>query len=122
MTVVTDQKGVEKEVAKELKRYRALQVSQLNRIEQENEGMIDSLFTSLDGSKVKENDLKAKQIARALENALDETERYIIENKFLKGINIKDITLYTDMGLNKDQYYIIKRSAINQIATALRII
>jgi ArpU family phage transcriptional regulator len=66
--------------------------------------------------------MKVSQIERALKYTLDEIERRIIEEKYLGTARVKDITLYLDMGLTKDQYYAKKKEAIFQIATALGII
>ncbi|MFA4135192.1 MULTISPECIES: ArpU family phage packaging/lysis transcriptional regulator [unclassified Brevibacillus] len=58
---------------------------------------------------------------RALEYSLDEVERQIIEEKYLSTSRVKDINVYLDLGLTKDQYYTKKKEAIMQIATALGI-
>jgi ArpU family phage transcriptional regulator len=53
---------------------------------------------------------------------LDEVERQIIEEKYLSPARVNEINVYLNLGLTKDQYYIKKREAIFQLATALRII
>jgi ArpU family phage transcriptional regulator len=115
-----NEREVRKAVIKELKKYKALRVAVQNKQEQAEEG-IDQLFPRLQYSETK-NELKARQIERALQYSLDETERKIIEEKYLSPVRVNDINVYLDLGLTKDQYYIKKREAIFQIATALRII
>ncbi|MBY0052960.1 ArpU family transcriptional regulator [Brevibacillus agri] len=115
-----NEREVRKAVIKELKAYKALRVAVQNKQEQAENG-IDQLFPRLHQSETK-NDLKARQIERALQYSLDEIERKIIEEKYLSPARVNDINVYLDLGLTKDQYYIKKREAIFQLATALRII
>ncbi|WP_400162900.1 ArpU family phage packaging/lysis transcriptional regulator [Brevibacillus sp. TJ4] len=115
-----NEREVRKAVVKELKAYKALRVAVQNKQEQAEEG-IDQLFPRLHQSETK-NDLKARQMERALQYSLDEIERKIIEEKYLSPARVNDINVYLDLGLTKDQYYIKKREAIFQLATALRII
>ncbi|UED78106.1 ArpU family phage packaging/lysis transcriptional regulator [Brevibacillus sp. DP1.3A] len=115
-----NEKAVRKAVVKELKAYKALRVAVQNKQEQEQEG-VSNLFPSLQKSETK-NEVKVRQIERALQFTLDEMERKIIEEKYLSPCRNNDINIYLDLGLTKDQYYIKKRDAIFQIATALRII
>lgn len=115
-----DEKEVRRKVARELKRYKALKVAIINKQELDEEGL-DNIFPSLCDSD-KEKYIKYKQIQRAMTEALDETERIIIERKYLAPSRVKDISIYLDMGLTKDQYYEYKKQALFQIATALRII
>lgn len=68
------------------------------------------------------NELKVKQMERALENSLDDEERMIIEKKYLAASQTKDIHIYMELGMKKDTYYEIKERAILRIATALGII
>ncbi|MBP0725949.1 ArpU family transcriptional regulator [Bacillus sp. RG28] len=117
---VVDEKKVRRTVVKELKRYKALRVAVTNKDEQANEEM-NNLFPSII-DKEKEKRLKVRQIDRALKFALDEIEREIIEKKYLSPNRVKDINLYMDLGLTKDQYYEHKRQAIFLIATALNIV
>lgn len=115
-----NEKEVRKVVARQLKEYKAFKVSVQNKNEQIIEGMQD-IFPILN----KEQNQKAiivRQIDRALENALDEVEREIITRKYLSNTRVKDTSIYMDMGLTKDQYYVHKREAIRLIATALGII
>ncbi|NRQ56061.1 ArpU family phage packaging/lysis transcriptional regulator [Brevibacillus sp. HD1.4A] len=115
-----NEREVRKAVVKELKAYKALRVAVQNKQEQTEKG-IDQLFPRLHESETK-NDLKARQIERALQYSLDQIERKIIEEKYLSPARVNDINVYLDLGLNKDLYYIKKREAIFQLATALRII
>ncbi|MBN6186336.1 ArpU family transcriptional regulator [Aneurinibacillus sp. BA2021] len=115
-----NEKEVRKVVAQELKKYKALRVAVQNRKEQEEYG-VGGLFPTLCESD-KQKEMKVRQIERALTYTLDEIERRIIEEKYLGTSRVKDISLYLDMGLTKDQYYAKKKEAISQIATALRII
>jgi len=115
-----NEKEVRRTVARELKQYKALKVAQQNRDERLQEG-VNSLFPSLNQNE-KEKELKVRQIDRALEYALDEVERQIIKEKYLSPKRVKDINLYLDMGMTKDQYYTQKKEAIFLIAAALEII
>ena len=115
-----DERAVRQAVAKELKAYKALRVAEQNRKEQQEKG-IDQLFPRLHASDTK-NILKARQIERALQYSLDEVERQIIEEKYLSTSRVKDINIYLDLGMTKDQYYPKKKDAIFHIATALGII
>lgn len=115
-----DEKAVRRVVAKELKKYKALRVAVKNKQEQAENGIVQ-LFPRLNPTEMA-NNLKAQQIERALQYSLDEIERKIIEEKYLCPTRVNDINVYLDLGLTKDQYYIKKREAISQIATALGII
>ncbi|MDC0760599.1 ArpU family transcriptional regulator [Brevibacillus sp. AG] len=115
-----NEREVRKAVVKELKSYKALRVAVQNKKEQEEKG-IEQLFPRLQLSET-QNELKAKQIERALEYSLDEVERQIIEEKYLSTSRVKDINVYLDLGLTKDQFYTKKKEAIMQIATALGMI
>ncbi|MFF2529821.1 ArpU family phage packaging/lysis transcriptional regulator [Brevibacillus sp. NPDC058079] len=115
-----DEREVRKAVVKELKSYKALRVAVQNKKEQVEKG-IEQLFPRLQLSET-QNELKAKQIERALEYSLDEVERQINEEKYLSTSRVKDINVYLDLGLTKDQFYTKKNEAIMQIATALGMI
>ncbi|MFS0554500.1 ArpU family phage packaging/lysis transcriptional regulator [Brevibacillus sp. 179-C9.3 HS] len=114
------EREVRKAVVKELKAFKALRVAVQNKQELEEKG-INQLFPRFHHSETM-NDLKAKQIGRALEYSLDEVERQIIEEKYLSTSRVKDINVYLDLGLTKDQFYSKKKEAIMQIATALGMI
>ncbi|MCY9071889.1 ArpU family transcriptional regulator [Bacillus inaquosorum] len=114
-----DLKAVRKIVIKELKDYRALKVQLENKKESVDAGI--SPFPSIRDSFIL-NELKVKQMERALENSLDDEERMIIEKKYLTASQTKDIHIYMELGMKKDTYYEIKQRAILRIATALGII
>ncbi|MED4749931.1 MULTISPECIES: ArpU family phage packaging/lysis transcriptional regulator [Brevibacillus] len=111
---------VRKAVVKELKEYKALRVAVQNKQELKEKG-IGQLFPRLQQTETI-NELKAKQIERALQYSLDEIERRIIEEKYLSTSRVKDITVYIELNLTKDQYYERKKDAIAQIARALGMI
>lgn len=115
-----DEKEVRRKVARELKRYKAIKVALVNKQELDDEGLNNIFPTLCDSDKLKV--IKYKQIHRALNEVLDETERNIIERKYLGPTRVKDISIYLDLGLKKEKYYELKKSAISLIATALRII
>lgn len=115
-----NEKEVRKTIARELKHYKALRIALQNKSELQEEGLSQPFPSFCSKDKVKE--FKVRQINRTLENALDDVERHIIEQKYLSTNRVKDINLYLEMGLTKDQYYIHKRQAIFLIATALNII
>ncbi|ASJ54426.1 ArpU family transcriptional regulator [Brevibacillus formosus] len=115
-----DEKEVRKAVVKALKEYKAIRVAVQNKKERQEKG-IDQLFPQLQKSE-STNELKVRQIERALQYSLDEVERQIIEEKYLSTSRVKDINVYLDIGLTKDQYYTKKKDAIRQIATALGMI
>lgn len=115
-----NEKDVQDIVIEELKNYRALKVQMENKREREMAGIVD-LFPSLRQAD-KENELKVRQIDRALENSLDATERIIVEQKYIDSKELTDMYIYTELGLKKGKYYEKKRLAIFRIATALGII
>lgn len=115
-----DVKKVSSIVIKELKEFKALRIAMQNKQEIKDEG-IENLFPSL-GKNEKEKIIKYNQIKRAIEHALDDTERKIIEMKYLGTSRVKDISVYMELAITKDQYYIYKKQAIFQIATALTIV
>ncbi|MEZ2732750.1 ArpU family phage packaging/lysis transcriptional regulator [Aneurinibacillus aneurinilyticus] len=115
-----NEKNVQDIVIEELKNYRALKVQMENKREREMAGIVD-LFPSLRQAD-KENELKVRQIDRALENSLDATERIIVEQKYIDSKELTDMYIYTELGLKKGKYYEKKRLAIFRIATALGII
>lgn len=115
-----DEKEVVNLTITELKNYRALKVQIENRKEQLDAGVID-LFPSVRKEEAK-NELKVKQIERALENSLDYIERRILEMKYLSSQEVNDINIYLELGLKKGKFYEKKRAAIFTLATALGII
>ncbi|RUR98782.1 ArpU family phage packaging/lysis transcriptional regulator [Bacillus velezensis] len=107
-----DLKAVRKIVIKELKDYRALKVQLENKKESVDGGI--SPFPSIRDSFIL-NELKVKQMERALDNSLDDEERMIIEKKYLAASQTKDIHIYMGLGMKKDTYYEIKQRAILRI-------
>jgi ArpU family phage transcriptional regulator len=114
-----DEKAVRKIVIKLLKEYRALKVQIENKQESINVGFAP--FPSLRDS-YNWNEVKVRQMDRALKSSLDDEELLIIQRKYLTSSRVKDIEIYTDLGLKKDTYYEVKNRAINRIATALGVI
>ncbi|MBR0592403.1 ArpU family phage packaging/lysis transcriptional regulator [Bacillus pumilus] len=115
-----DEKQVRNALIKELKVYRALKVKEENRKEQEANGATD-LFPSLRNQEVL-NELKVRQIERALENSLDEIEQDIMRMKYLTPRVVKDLEVCEELGLKKDRYYKLKKQATFNLSTALGII
>ncbi|WP_332277022.1 ArpU family phage packaging/lysis transcriptional regulator [Bacillus pumilus] len=115
-----DEKQVRNALIKELKVYRALKVLEENRKEQEANGAT-GLFPSLRNQEVL-NELKVRQIERALENSLDEVEQDIIRMKYLTSRVVKDLEVCEELGLKKDRYYKLKKQATFNLSTALGII
>jgi ArpU family phage transcriptional regulator len=115
-----DEKEVQNLIIRELRHYRALKVQIENKREREEAGIID-LFPSVRQQDLL-NELKVKQIERALENSLDYIERKIIEMKYFTSLDTKDVNIYLELGLKKGKYYEKKRAAIYRLATALGII
>lgn len=115
-----DEKQVRNALIKELKVYRALKVKEENRKEQEANGAT-GLFPSLRNQEVL-NELKVRQIERALENSLDEIEQDIIRMKYLTSRVVKDLEVCEELGLKKDRYYKLKKQATFNLSTALGII
>lgn len=68
------------------------------------------------------NELKVKQIDRALENYLDEIQLQIVRMKYLSPKQRTDTDIYMELGIKSDKFYMLKKHAINAIATALGII
>ncbi|CAI6230967.1 MULTISPECIES: ArpU family phage packaging/lysis transcriptional regulator [Bacillus subtilis group] len=115
-----NEKEVRNTVIKELKTYRSLKIQAENRKEQKEKGVI-GLFPQL-RKNTEYNELKVKQMDRALKNCLDQDEYRIIEKKYLSPEKIKDLEIMIELGLKRDKFYQVKRQAIYNIATALGII
>ncbi|CAI6223323.1 ArpU family phage packaging/lysis transcriptional regulator [Bacillus subtilis] len=115
-----NEKEVRNLVIKELKTYRSLKVQAENRKEQKEKGFI-GLFPQLRKS-TEYNELKVKQMDRALKHCLDQDEYSIIEKKYLSPQKIKDLEIMIELGIKRDKFYQVKRQAIYNIATALGII
>ncbi|QAT44340.1 ArpU family transcriptional regulator [Bacillus subtilis] len=115
-----NEKEVRNTVIKELKTYRSLKIQAENRREQKEKGVI-GLFPQLRKS-TEYNELKVKQMDRALKHCLDQDEYSIIKKKYLSPEKIKDLEIMIELGLKRDKFYQVKRQAIYNIATALGII
>jgi ArpU family phage transcriptional regulator len=115
-----NEKEIRKTIVKELKNYRALKVQIENKSECSAAGVV-SLFPNL-RKQDNFNELKVKQMERALDKGLDAIEKEIIQKKYLEPQLMNDLNIYLELGLKKDAYYIKKRSAILSLATALGII
>lgn len=111
-------KLIRKTVIKELRLYKALKVAVQNKIELQQNGKANLFPVIVESDK----ELKVMQIERSLEQSLDYIQKQIIEEKYLNKSTPTDLTLYTDIGLTKDQYYQKRDEAIFTIATALNII
>lgn len=118
-----DEKKIQSDVINELRNYRALKVWMENKLEQETVGVTKLFETANKCQKAEEEDeLKVKQIDRALQNSLDAMERKIIEQKYLSSIETNDIQIYLELGLKKGKFYEKKRSALLSIAKSLGIV
>ncbi|WP_339235401.1 ArpU family phage packaging/lysis transcriptional regulator [Bacillus sp. FSL K6-1012] len=115
-----NEKEVRNIVIKELKTYRSLKIQAENRKERKEKGVI-GLFPQLRKS-TEYNELKVKQMDRALKHCLDQDEYSIIEKKYLSPEKIKDLEIMIELGIKRDKFYQVKRQAIYNIATALGII
>lgn len=115
-----NEKEVQNVIIRELRHYRALKVQIENKREQTEAGIVD-LFPSV-RKQDRLNELKVKQIERALECSLDFIENRIIEMKYFTSHETNDIYIYMELGLKKGKYYEKKRAAIYRLATALGII
>lgn len=116
------EKDIQNEVIKDLKNYKALKVKLENIRERKEAGALH-IFPSLKNNEVMD-ELKAKQIERAINQSLDPIERRIIESKYLSTENreLTDLEIYLDLGLKKGKYYMKKKEALIQLAKALGII
>ncbi|MGG1863584.1 ArpU family phage packaging/lysis transcriptional regulator [Bacillus safensis] len=115
-----NEKEVRNTVIKELMIYRSLKIQAENRKEQKEKGVL-GLYPQL-RKRAEYNDLKVKQMNRALKHCLDQDEYSIIEMKYLSTEKVKDLEIMMELGLKRDKFYQLKRKAIYNIATALGII
>lgn len=112
-------KQIQKQVVKALSSYKALVVFMTNKTECERENV--NPFPELrKADKIKE--IKYVQINRALEFSLDPEQRKIIQLKYLRDGRISDKEVKAQMYIENNWYYYQKKSAILNIATALRMI
>lgn len=115
-----DEKEVQQVVIRELKQFRALKIQIENRKEQEKEGVV-GIFPTLRHADCL-NEIKVRQMERALEGSLDFIERQIINQKYLNSQEINDLNIYMDLGIKKGKFYEKKKVALLRIATAIGII
>ncbi|WML38692.1 ArpU family transcriptional regulator [Neobacillus sp. OS1-2] len=119
VVILIGDKEIQETVIKDLKDYKALKVKFENIKERQAVGA-NNLFTPLTKTETFD-ELKARQIERALTQSLDPIERKIIEIKYLNTHQqeLTDLEIYLSLGLYKGKYYSKKREAIRQLAKAL---
>lgn len=115
-----DYKEIQRIVTKQLKNYKVYKVALQNKEELARLGILNTFPVIADNDFRKS--IVVKQIDRVLNNGLNDIERELIERRFLAKDQVNDITVYMDMGIRKDQYYIYKKEAIKSIALALGMI
>lgn len=108
-----------------LHKYRVLKVKFQNKQEREALG-VEILFPELKATRQEEPEERKKyiqyiQIKRALEEALDEDERKILEMKYMNTKILNDDYIYTVIGIKRRTFYRKKKSAIANFADALGI-
>ncbi|PES72018.1 ArpU family transcriptional regulator [Bacillus cereus] len=113
------EKKIQKVVISILKEHRALKVRFGDEIEQP-QGEIN-LFPEICNTK-QINQMKYRQVEKALKYSLDEDERNIIEMKYLNDQKLRDDYIYNELFIKKDSYYEKKKNALRLIATALGVI
>ncbi|EJS50581.1 ArpU family transcriptional regulator [Bacillus cereus] len=113
------EKKIQKVVISILKEHRALKVRFGDEIEQQ-QGEIN-LFPEICNTK-QINQMKYRQVEKALKYSLDEDERNIIEMKYLNDQKLRDDYIYNELFIKKDSYYEKKKNALRLIATALGVI
>ncbi|OFD65007.1 hypothetical protein BWGOE6_07790 [Bacillus mycoides] len=110
------EKKIQKVVISILKEHRALKVRFGDEVEQQ-QGEIN-LFPEICNTK-QINQMKYRQVEKALKYSLDEDERNIIEMKYLNDQKLRDDYIYNELLIKKDSYYEKKKNALRLIATAL---
>ena len=113
------EKKIQKVVISILKEHRALKVRFGDDVVQQ-QGEID-LFPEICNTK-QINQMKYRQVEKALKYSLDEDERNIIEMKYLSDQKLRDDYIYHELLIKKDSYYEKKKNALRLIATALGLI
>lgn len=111
------------DVIKALQIYRVLKVKFRNKQEREELG-VDILFSELRVTRVEDPEERKKyiqyiQIKRALEEALDEDERKILEMKYMNTTKLNDDYIYTIIGIKRRTFYRKKKTAIKNFVNAL---
>ncbi|MBJ8070898.1 MULTISPECIES: ArpU family phage packaging/lysis transcriptional regulator [Bacillus] len=110
------EKKIQKVVISILKEHRALKVRFGDEVGQQ-QGEIN-LFPEICNTK-QINQMKYRQVEKALKYSLDEDERNIIEMKYLNDQKLRDDYIYNELLIKKDSYYEKKKNALRLIATAL---
>ncbi|ALQ66555.1 ArpU family phage packaging/lysis transcriptional regulator [Bacillus thuringiensis] len=113
------EKKIQKVVISILKEHRALKVRFGDEIGQQQGGI--NLFPEICNTK-QINQMKYRQVEKALKYSLDEDERNIIEMKYLSDQKLRDNYIYNELLIKKDSYYEKKKNALRLIATALGVI
>ncbi|GAB6607241.1 ArpU family transcriptional regulator [Bacillus cereus] len=113
------EKKIQKVVISILKEHRALKVRFGDDVVQQ-QGEID-LFPEICNTK-QINQMKYRQVEKALKYSLDGDERNIIEMKYLSDQKLRDDYIYNELLIKKDSYYEKKKNALRLIATALGVI
>ncbi|HDX9630968.1 TPA: ArpU family transcriptional regulator [Bacillus cereus] len=113
------EKKIQKVVINILKEHRALKVRFGDEIGQLQGGI--NLFPEICNTK-QINQMKYRQVEKALKYSLDEDERNIIEMKYLSDQKLRDDYIYNELLIKKDSYYEKKKNALRLIATALGVI
>lgn len=113
------EKKIQKVVISILKEHRALKVRFGDDVVQQ-QGEID-LFPEICNTK-QINQMKYRQVEKALKYSLDEDERNIIEMNYLSDQKLRDDYIYNELLIKKDSYYEKKKNALRLIATALGVI
>lgn len=117
---MTIEKQIEARVLRALAEYKVLRVKMSNKAALNQSGLVNlELFNPI--VEDKEDAIKFELLDRAFKNALTEDEQEVIELKFLSSCKIKDVTLWTQLGIHKDVYYSFKKPAIKKLAKALGI-
>lgn len=109
------------EVIKALQDYRVLKVK-FHNLQEKSAFGVELLFPELRDSSNDVKYLRYIQIKRALEEALDEDERKILEMKYMNTKTVNDDYIYTVIGIKRATFYRKKKSAINNFADAINII
>ncbi|WP_439876950.1 ArpU family phage packaging/lysis transcriptional regulator (plasmid) [Bacillus mycoides] len=113
--------AIREEVIKALQDYRVLKVKFHNQQKRAALGA-ELLFPELRPQGNDKKYIRYIQIKRALEEALDEDERKILEMKYMNTKILNDDYIYTVIGIKRATFYRKKKSAINNFADAINII
>lgn len=117
---IVNEKEVRKILIKELKHYKALKIKLENQKQNKELGLRNLFPIVRNTDDISE--FKVKQMEKALYQSLDIIERKIIEMKYLSSEEINDIEIYLGLGIKKNKFYMKKKTAIYNLATALGII